>query len=170
MHHIVQLSDEGPDTLPNLIALCPTCHALYHRGTIREESIRVWKAILVSLGQAFDKESVEVLLFLYELREMTAPIVSGDTIMKYSKVVAAGLVQFSASYYEDGSMWGFFAPESKSVSSAQRSPFLGYTMSLTEKGKVLVEAWRKGDRQSLSSILIATRMGEPGDGKVIPSN
>src|SRR5207248_8959417 len=34
MHHIWEVSAGGGDDPSNLIALCPTCHALYHRGNI----------------------------------------------------------------------------------------------------------------------------------------
>lgn len=48
LHHIVSVSDSGPNDAINLLALCPTCHALHHRGTIPLESIRVWKENLVN--------------------------------------------------------------------------------------------------------------------------
>lgn len=48
LHHIVPVSETGPDTVTNLLALCPTCHALYHRGVIPHESICVWKRALVA--------------------------------------------------------------------------------------------------------------------------
>src|SRR4051812_29981280 len=33
MHHIWEVSAGGTDDPSNLIALCPNCHNLYHRGT-----------------------------------------------------------------------------------------------------------------------------------------
>lgn len=47
MHHIWEVSAGGSDDPSNLIALCPTCHALYHRGTISAESIYIYKSMLV---------------------------------------------------------------------------------------------------------------------------
>src|SRR5437762_14044323 len=67
MHHIWQVSENGPDEVWNLIALCPTCHALYHRGTIKKESICCYKSMLVSLSGAFDLQAIDKLLFLYRL-------------------------------------------------------------------------------------------------------
>src|SRR2546425_266246 len=64
IHHIVEVSAGGGDDPSNLIALCPTCHSLYHRGTIPQESIRTWKAVLVALNQAFDVEALDQLIFL----------------------------------------------------------------------------------------------------------
>ena len=31
VHHIVPISEEGPNTAENLMAVCPTCHAKIHR-------------------------------------------------------------------------------------------------------------------------------------------
>src|SRR2546423_14902637 len=58
MHHIWEVSVGGTDDPSNLIVLCPTEHALYHRGTIKQESIYAWKAMLVALTRAFDVEAV----------------------------------------------------------------------------------------------------------------
>ncbi|MBK8477805.1 MAG: HNH endonuclease [Opitutaceae bacterium] len=64
LHHIVEVSEGGGDTSDNLLALCPTCHALYHRKVIRRESIRAWKTTLMALSHAFDKRIDRSLLFL----------------------------------------------------------------------------------------------------------
>ena len=60
LHHIEPVAEKRGDTLENLIALCPTCHALYERGTIAQESSHAWKTILVSLSRAFDQEALEM--------------------------------------------------------------------------------------------------------------
>src|SRR4030095_9936403 len=52
LHHIEDLQEGGGDEVSNLIALCPTCHALYTRGTITRDAIRSWKGLLVALNQA----------------------------------------------------------------------------------------------------------------------
>ena len=44
MHHIYEVSEGGENAIGNLIALCPTCHRLYHRGEISRDSIYSWKA------------------------------------------------------------------------------------------------------------------------------
>src|SRR5262245_23566558 len=58
MHHIWEVSAGGGDDPSNLIALCPSCHALHHRGTITSDSIYVYKGILVAITRAFDLEAV----------------------------------------------------------------------------------------------------------------
>ena len=30
LHHMVEVSEGGPNEVGNLLALCPTCHALFH--------------------------------------------------------------------------------------------------------------------------------------------
>lgn len=46
LHHLVWVSDGGPDDASNLLALCPTCHALHHRGEIPREALLIWKRTL----------------------------------------------------------------------------------------------------------------------------
>lgn len=45
IHHIWEVHKGGGNDLTNLIALCPTCHTLYHNDTITVESIYTWKAM-----------------------------------------------------------------------------------------------------------------------------
>src|ERR1700712_5779130 len=77
MHHIWEVSAGGSDDPSNLIALCPTCHALYHRGTIKAESIFVYKSMLVAISRAFDVEAIDRLLFLNGCKKDFL-VVSGD--------------------------------------------------------------------------------------------
>ncbi|MEQ1749320.1 MAG: HNH endonuclease signature motif containing protein, partial [Prosthecobacter sp.] len=51
LHHIWEVKDGGGNELSNLIALCPTHHALYHRGFISSESIAEWKRRLVAINE-----------------------------------------------------------------------------------------------------------------------
>src|SRR5438034_11221590 len=64
IHHIWEVAAGGGDEPFNLIALCPTCHALYHRGTISADSIYAYKAMLVAISRAFDLDAVDRLMFL----------------------------------------------------------------------------------------------------------
>jgi hypothetical protein len=93
LHHMVEVSEGGGNEVANLIALCPTCHALFHRGIISRESIYSWKSILVSLSQAFDLEAIDNLLFLSKLRPRELAI-SGDGVLKFARLIAANLVTF----------------------------------------------------------------------------
>ena len=46
LHHLTWVSEGGPNDASNLLALCPTCHALHHRGEIPHEALILWKANL----------------------------------------------------------------------------------------------------------------------------
>jgi 5-methylcytosine-specific restriction protein A len=35
VHHVIPLSEDGPDTPENAVALCPNCHRLCHHGADR---------------------------------------------------------------------------------------------------------------------------------------
>src|SRR6266851_1147947 len=93
LHHIVEVKGGGPNEASNLLALCPTCHALYTRGTISRESINVWKTILVALNHAFDKETISNLLYLKQTANNMIPI-SGDGVLKFSHLIASGLAGY----------------------------------------------------------------------------
>ncbi|RZL99532.1 MAG: HNH endonuclease, partial [Pedobacter sp.] len=94
IHHIVEVAEGGGDVTTNLIALCPTCHALYHRGTISKEAIYSWKSMLVALSQAFDVQSIDDLLFLNKLDQQEL-VIGGSGVLKFSRLIAADLAEFS---------------------------------------------------------------------------
>lgn len=64
LHHIYKVAEGGGNEVSNLIALCPTCHDLYHRGHISRSSVFAWKSMLVAINRAFDLESIDRLMFL----------------------------------------------------------------------------------------------------------
>lgn len=132
LHHIIEVSQNGTNDPSNLIALCPTCHALYHRGTIQKESISLWKAMLVALNEAFDRHAIDDLLFLYKLPSDKL-MVSGDGVLKFSQLIAADLATFKL--------------------EVQNGPFFTYQVRVTERGAALIEAWQKGDRLALQHAL-----------------
>ncbi|MCE2972390.1 MAG: HNH endonuclease [Sediminibacterium sp.] len=131
LHHIVEVSDKGSNEAHNLLALCPTCHALHHRGIIPKESIKVWKGMLVSLNGAFDKATIDDLLFLYKTSQSL--VLSGDGILKFSKLIAANLAVYTQ----------FFGYGSH----------INYQVFLTDRGRLLVEAWEKGNIEELKKYL-----------------
>jgi hypothetical protein len=142
LHHIVPVKEKGGNVLENLLALCPTCHALYERGTISPEAIYSWKGMLVSLSRAFDTEAIDNLLFCDNLQTKNGLKVSGDGVLKFSSLIAAGLVEFSL--------------------FMQNGPLLLYQISLTQKGKLLIDAWKRGDREAVKN---AMRNSQPVSGE-----
>ena len=132
LHHIVEVSEGGGNELSNLLALCPTCHALYTRGTISRDAINVWKTILVALNHAFDKESISNLLFLKQTITNKVPI-SGDGVLKFSHLIASGLAQYQL--------------------FMQNGPLLLFVVFLTPKGNRIIDAWFSGNRDQVRQAL-----------------
>ena len=135
LHHIWEVSAGGGNEIQNLIALCPTCHALYHRGTISADSVYVYKAMLVALNNAFDFEAVDRLLFMAQ-KQTDFLIVSGDGVVPFARLASAGLVHVDM---KANNCW----------------ELVTYSVNITPKGKLLVDAWRKGDRLELSTVISA---------------
>lgn len=127
IHHLVPVAKEGPDFPDNLLALCPNCHALHHKGEIPAESIRAWKMLLLALNEAYDKRSIDILL---TLRKVGWLGVSGDGVLHSAALVAASLVEAT---------WkGGFRPGEP----------VWYEIRLTSRGEMLVDAWLVGDQQA----------------------
>ncbi|MDH4330543.1 MAG: HNH endonuclease [Candidatus Moranbacteria bacterium] len=133
MHHIWEVNAGGGDDPSNLIALCPTCHALYHRGTITEDSIYIWKSMLTSLSQAFDREAIDNLLFLHSTPTASLAL-SGDGVLHFSRLIAAGLATYVC---KANNAW----------------QLVTYVVVLTEKGQQLITAWKSGNRELLEKAL-----------------
>ena len=133
LHHIWEVSAGGGNDLSNLIALCPTCHALHHRGTISTEAIYAYKAMLVAIGRAFDLESIDRLLFLYKF-EKDFLVVSGDGLLQFARLIAA---QLATAEQKVNNNWHI----------------VNYAINISDKGRLLVNAWEQGDRTRLKKAL-----------------
>jgi len=129
MHHVWEVAAKGGDDPSNLIALCPTCHALYHRGTIVQESIFAWKSMVVAITRAFDVGAVYQLLFLDSGRNEFL-VVTGDGLLHFGRLIAAGLASV----------------EQKANNAWQ---LVTYAVNISNKGRQLIEAWKQGDRTRL---------------------
>jgi hypothetical protein len=149
MHHMYQVANGGGDDPSNLIALCPTCHALYHRGTISSDAIYAYKGMLVAISRAFDVEAVDRLLFLGPL-EKDFLVVSGDGLLHFGRLIAAGLA----------------SAEQKANNNWQ---LVTYAINISEKGKQLIEAWQKGDRTRLKQVLGGPVPGADSAGSISAS-
>lgn len=135
IHHIVEVSEGGGNEIGNLLALCPTCHALYHCHEISRDSIYAWKSMLVSLSHAFDQQTMDDLLFLATPTQVDLRV-SGDGVLKFTRLIGSGLATYSIAV-NDGRQ-------------------IQYRVTLTRKGVNLVEAWRSGNRALVSEVLGST--------------
>lgn len=132
LHHIIAVEEGGPNALSNLLALCPTCHALYTRGIIARESIHAWKQIVVALSHAFDAETISLLFFLRQIEESHMPV-SGDGLLRFAPLIAADLA--APRLVGRQGLWQF------------------YLVRLTPKGQRLLDAWCSGNREQVRLAL-----------------
>lgn len=139
LHHIWEVSAGGSDDPSNLIALCPTCHGLYHRGTIKAESIYVYKAMLVAITRAFDLEAIDRLLFLRDCKKDFV-VVSGDGLLHFARLIAADL---ASGVQKSNNNW----------------QVVTYAINITSKGKQLIDAWKSGNRARLKAAVTGSTAG-----------
>jgi len=92
IHHIEAVADGGDDDASNLLPLCPNCHAQYERGIIPKEAIHHWKRMLTALNHAFDREAMDLLLFLHDAL-WSAVYYSTDGVTRFAGLIVAGLVR-----------------------------------------------------------------------------
>jgi len=128
IHHLELVSEGGDNSSDNLLPLCPNCHALHHKGEIPIESLRAWKLILLSINEGYDRRAVDILLALDHTKSL---YISGDGVLECASLVASKLI----SVREFQQMMG--EPNTKI-----------YLINLTERGRLLVEGWKRGNQQS----------------------
>ena len=117
IHHLDQVSKGGGNTSDNLIALCPNCHTLHHQGVIPRESLRTWKTLLLSLNEAFDRKSIDILLALRKIPKIT---LRGEGMLNIAGLVASDLVEWSQSHTDV------------------------FDIKLSKKGNKFVQGWTSG--------------------------
>jgi hypothetical protein len=132
VHHI----DENPanNDESNLIALCPTCHAAFHRKTYAVEAIKFWKLMLQQLNAAYDRNAINLLVMLSKLEQASGfrYEVTGDGFQAFSPLVASGLVKVNV----------FHRPDYK-----RAVPY--YEIKLSERGQATMKDWQEGDPNAL---------------------
>lgn len=134
LHHMVEVAKGGENVTSNLIALCPTDHALYTTGKISADAIYAWKTVLVSLNASFDTEGINNLLFLSTTSPRKDLIISGDGVMRLSALIASGYVDYR-------------------LLANNANLLVTYNAFLTQRGEILVNAWKSGDRAQVDKLL-----------------
>jgi hypothetical protein len=133
IHHMDQVSNGGGNEPDNLIALCPNCHAMYHRGSISSESIYAWKAMLIAIGRAFDVQTIDKLMFL-DLIPKDELIVSGDGLLHFDRVIAANFATFEQI-------------------ANNNNQLVNYSVNISAKGKMMINAWKNGKLDDIKKSL-----------------
>jgi hypothetical protein len=136
LHHLVLVSQGGGNDVSNLLALCPNCHALHHRGNIPPDAIRVWKGMLVSLNEGIGRDAKELLLLLALAPQQRPEWFTSDGVLRLAPMIVAGLVEVT--------------PGPREVAIGGSYPWPGaYRVDLTEKGLAVIAAWKAGDAAAL---------------------
>lgn len=130
IHHLEHVATGGSNEAENLLPLCPNCHSLHHQGNIPIESLRSWKALLLSLNQAFDTRTVDILLALDVLDD--GLFISGDAVLNCAPLITSEMIRVEPLYHELGS---------EAIGAV-------YHIELTSKGRSFVKAWKRGDQIS----------------------
>ena len=143
LHHLDRIADGGSDSEGNLLALCPTCHRLHHRGDIPAEALRVYKGVLVSLNEGSGREAKDLLLLLsMDAGKLHFSWHTSDGVLRFAPLIVAGLVEVRAAPFanvKSGAMWPG-----------------AYLLGLTERGSAVTAAWMSG---SIDALRIAQTLG-----------
>jgi hypothetical protein len=139
IHHLEFVSEGGPNSAENLLPLCPNCHGLHHSGEIPVTSLRAWKMLLLTLNEAFDKKSLDILLALDKLGKINR--ITGDGVIDLAPLVASGFVEVKDSQ--------------NIIQSASRGQQyeVVYCAELTPEGKLLVDSWKEGDQETAVTLV-----------------
>jgi hypothetical protein len=89
--------------------------------------------MLVAITRAFDLDAIDKLLFLASCKRDFL-IVSGDGVLHFSRLIAAGLATVH-------------------MKANNNFQLVTYAINLHEKGRQLIEAWKQGDRIRLKEVM-----------------
>jgi hypothetical protein len=109
------------------------CSAYVLCHQISRDAIFSYKSMLVAISRAFDLDTVDRLLFLSSCRKDFL-VVTGDGLLHFDRLIASGLA----------------AAQQKANNNWQ---LVTYAVNISEKGRLLVEAWKEGDRTRVRNAL-----------------
>jgi hypothetical protein len=148
------VKDDGNNDPSNLLPLCGYCHDQHTHGHIPEEAIRHWKGMLLALNHAFDRGSMDLLLFLWQAKD-TEIWYSGDALLRFSGPIASGLVSFETKtlYGQTAASFGKLGGVNTMYHPSSFETGMVVKIGLTEKGRLLLDAWRKGDEGQYRKLI-----------------
>jgi len=107
---------------------------MHHRGDIAMDSLRAWKMLLLSLNEAFDRRSIDMLLAIDQIKGKVVKLISGDGVFDYAPLVASGLVSVSERWLQK--------------TTGKYGQTMMYTAQLTDKGQQFLEGWKSGNQEA----------------------
>lgn len=137
LHHIAWVKDGGGNEPSNLLPLCANCHSLHTMGHIPIAAIRHWKGMLIALSNAFDREGMDLLLYVAATDTGGGMWYTADGVARFARLIAAGLLKFDT------------MPTSDWPAGTR------HILRLTERGQQLLDAWRSGDEDKYRQLLEA---------------
>ncbi len=154
LHHILYVRDGGGNGPENLLVLCPYCHAMHHAGQIPVEAIRHWKSMLLALNQAFDRGSTDLLLYLCVTHGKEIWY-SGDALLRFAGLIAAGLVGFKTEklYGRTPTTSGKMGSIPTVFQGGSYELGMKVELHLTERGLQFVKAWRTGNEDQFRQLI-----------------
>ena len=91
--------------------------------------------MVIALGQAFDRDTIDMLLFLAQPATQSLRV-DGNGVLRFARLASSDLARFDL--------------------TMQNGPLLLYKVALSQKGIALVDAWKKGDRDAVGKALAGT--------------
>jgi hypothetical protein len=88
--------------------------------------------LLMALNEAFGRQSIDILLTIARLDRQRIRNISGDGVPTYAPLIAANLITIE------------FHPDADK-----------YTMRLSNKGNLFVEAWKRGDQRAAIELPVS---------------
>lgn len=149
LHHIEYVCAGGGDETSNLLVLCPYCHSLHHAGHIPVEAIRLWKGLLVALNQAFDRQGMDLILYLHHTKTNQLWY-SADGVLKFAGLIGAGLVEIAETDM-------IFKAPNEGKMFRQTS----HKLALTHRGTLFVEAWLLGKEEDYRDLISGSSADRP---------
>ncbi|HDR9803207.1 TPA: HNH endonuclease [Burkholderia cenocepacia] len=166
LHHITYVAEGGEDTAANLVALCPNCHHRVHSRQIHKDSVRAWKIMSIAINRAWTKETATSLLFLNSSPGNDL-VLTGDGVVRFADLIVSGLAEVIErnDFVGEGQSPYFitYEPAIKYKYPAAELSKRAYSVRLTSKGSLLVEAWKLGDVERIKAILGEIDQKPPAD-------
>ena len=97
------------------------------------------------MTRAFDREAIDLLLLLDDFFVHDRLHLTPDAVLKFAGLITAGLVATTNWFRSEEALKG--GPDRLTMNLVLLQP------SLTEKGRLLVDAWKRGDREAVKAAL-----------------